>query len=194
MVVAGPNGSGKSSVIGQLDYEGRENLLDPDAIAKRINPENLQQAAISAAREVIQRTRQYLHERQSFAIETTLSSGRILETMRLAREGGFIGCLTYLCLDSAERNIQRVRERVSRGGHDVPADDVRRRYERSLANLPPALRLAHRASAYDNSEGTPRRVLETRDGVIVWRANDQPAWVTQVRKVVSGQIPGQNDR
>ena len=140
MVIAGPNGSGKSSVIGQLDYEGRENLLDPDAVAKRIDPKNLQRAAIAAAREVIQRTRHYLRDRQSFAIETTLSGGGVIETMRAAREGGFDVYLTYVCLDTAERNIQRVRERVSRGGHDVPAEDVRRRYERSLAHLPGALR------------------------------------------------------
>ena len=135
MVIAGPNGSGKTSVIGQLDYDGRENLLDPDAVARRIDPDNLQRAAITAAREVIQRTRRYLRDQVSFAVETTLSGGGVLETMQLARERGFDVCLTYICLDSAELNIQRVRERVSRGGHDVPADDVRRRYERSVANL-----------------------------------------------------------
>ncbi len=55
----------------------------------------------------------------------------------------------------------------------MPAD-VRRRYERSLANLAPALRLAHGASVYDNSEGAPRKVLESRDGIIVWRADEEP--------------------
>jgi predicted ABC-type ATPase len=137
-VVAGPYGSGKSSVIGTLEYEGRENLLDPDAVAKRINPSDPSRAAVTAAREVIGRAREYLESRQSFVIETTLSSGGTLGTMREARRNGFIVHLVYICLDTTERNIRRVRERVERGGHDVPEKDVRRRYERSLLNLPAA--------------------------------------------------------
>lgn len=179
MVIAGPNGSGKSSVIGQLDYEGRENLLDPDAIARRIDPENLQRAAVAAGREVIRRTREYLENRISFAIETTLSSGSILETMRLAREGGFTVYLTYVCLDTPERNIQRVGERFARGGHDVPSDDIRRRYKRSLSHLPAALKLAHRAQAWDNSGERPRKVLETQESKIIWRAPDAPEWLVR---------------
>jgi hypothetical protein len=59
-VLAGPNGSGKSSITSSLEFEGRENLLDPDAIARRINPADPYRAAVAAGREVITRTRQYL--------------------------------------------------------------------------------------------------------------------------------------
>ncbi|HEY4087856.1 MAG TPA: AAA family ATPase [Bryobacteraceae bacterium] len=176
-VISGPNGSGKTSVVGQLDYEGRENLLDPDAIARRMNPEDIHRAAVAAGREVIRRTREYLEAGVSFAIETTLSSSSILETMRAARERGFTVYLIYVCLDTPERNVQRVGERVSRGGHDVPPVDVRRRYERSLMNLGPALKLADEARVYDNSGERPRKVLEARDGAIVWRDDNPPAWV-----------------
>lgn len=176
-VISGPNGSGKTSVIGQLDYEGRENLLDPDAIARRMNPEDIQRAAVSAGREVIRRTKEYLDAGVSFAIETTLSSSSIIETMRAARERGFIVYLIYVCLDTPDLNIQRVGERVSRGGHDVPPADVRRRYERSVMNLGAALAIAHEARVYDNSREQPRKVLEARNGSIVWRSADQPAWV-----------------
>lgn len=176
-VISGPNGSGKTSVVGQLDYEGRENLLDPDAIARRMNPENIQRAAVAAGREVIRRTREYLDAGVSFAIETTLSSSSILDTMRAARERGFTVYLIYVCLDTPERNVQRVGERVSRGGHDVPPVDVRRRYERSLMNLGPAVKIADEARVYDNSGEHPRKVLEACHGEIVWRDDDQPTWV-----------------
>jgi predicted ABC-type ATPase len=176
-VISGPNGSGKTSVIGQLDYEGRENLLDPDAIARRMNPDDIHRAALAAGREVIRRTREYLEAAISFAIETTLSSSSILDTMHTAHERGFVVYLIYVCLDTPERNVQRVGERVSRGGHDVPPVDVRRRYERSLMNLGPALKMADEARVYDNSGEHPRKVLEARNGAIVWRAPDQPAWV-----------------
>jgi len=52
-IFAGPNGSGKSSLIRQVEFEGRQNLLEPDAIAKRISPESPRQGGISAGREVL---------------------------------------------------------------------------------------------------------------------------------------------
>jgi predicted ABC-type ATPase len=70
--VGGPNGSGKSSIIRWLEFEGRNNLLEVDAIAKRIDPASPRRAAVAAAKEVIRRTREYLKNHQSFAIETTL--------------------------------------------------------------------------------------------------------------------------
>jgi predicted ABC-type ATPase len=97
-VVGGPNGSGKSSVIRSVEFEGRENLLEADAIAKRINPANPRRAAVAAAREVIRRIREYLKNHQSFSIETTLSSNSTLATMRQAQAHGFIVRLVYVCL------------------------------------------------------------------------------------------------
>ena len=72
-VFGGPNGSGKSTLIAKLEFEGRDNLLDADAIAKRMNPSNPRQTAVAAGRELIRRTREYLENRESFAIETTLA-------------------------------------------------------------------------------------------------------------------------
>jgi predicted ABC-type ATPase len=138
-VFGGPNGSGKSSVIRQMEFEGQENLLDTDAIAKRMDPDNPRRAAVAAGREVILRTREYLGNRQSFAIETTLSSRSTLTTICEAMERGFIVHLFYVCVSTPERSIQRVCERVTQGGHDVPEEDIRRRYARSLQNLPAVL-------------------------------------------------------
>jgi len=85
-VIGGPNGSGKSTFTRVLEFDGRENLLDPDAVAKRTSPSNLLLAAVAAGREVIHRTREYLSDGQSLAVETTLSRSSIIETMRQARE------------------------------------------------------------------------------------------------------------
>jgi predicted ABC-type ATPase len=180
-VLAGPNGSGKSTLTGKLRFEGRENLLDPDAIAKRINPIDPARAAVAAGREAILRTREYVRTGTSFGIETTLSGGGYLDTMKAARERGFLVRLVYICIGNPEKNIQRVRARFAQGGHDVPDDDIRRRYKRSLGNLPAALRLASEAWLYDNAGDEPRVVLETREGVVVWRAEIEPEWVRRTR-------------
>lgn len=169
-----------------LKFEGRDNLLDPDAVARRINPADLRLASIEAAREVIRRTREYLRDGESFAIETTLSNASIIETMRQARERGFVVRLVYVCVENPDWNIERVRERVANGGHDVPDEDVRRRYDRSLQNLPAALRLADEAALFDNTRAAARKVLEVRDGVIVWRAEDEPEWVARVVAALAG--------
>ena len=192
-ILAGPNGSGKSTLTGKLRFDGRENLLDPDAIAKRIDPANPRRAAVAAGRDAILRTREYLRTDTSFSIETTLSGGSYLETMKIARDRGFIVRLVYICVGNAEKNVQRVRARFAQGGHDVPDEDIRRRYGRSLANLPAALKLANEAWLYDNAGDEPRLVLETRDGVVVWKSDDQPEWVTRARQAwLDGADAGRN--
>lgn len=148
-------------------------------MAKRINPADPSRAAVAAGREVIRRIREYLAGGETFAIETTLSGGGYLETMSHARERGFLVRLVYVCTMDPEENIQRVRARFAHGGHDVPDDDIRRRYERSLRNLPAGLKIAHEGLVYDNSEVIARVVLKTRNGVIVWRAPDEPDWLKQ---------------
>jgi len=65
-VIAGPNGSGKSTLTQRLEFEGREHLLDPDAVARNIDASNPREAAISAARFVLTLTRDYLILGSSF--------------------------------------------------------------------------------------------------------------------------------
>src|SRR5260370_29914959 len=110
-----------------MEFEGRDNLLDADAIAKRMDPANPRQAAVAAGRELIRRTREYLENRESFAIETTLASHSAVTTMLEAMAQGFTVTVVYICVDNPERSIKRVRERAAKVGHLSPDDDVRRR-------------------------------------------------------------------
>ena len=77
-LIAGPNGSGKSTLTRSVDFEGRDRLLDPDAIARELNPLDPAAAAMAAGRDVLKRTTDYLNQGVSFAVETTLSGrGRV---------------------------------------------------------------------------------------------------------------------
>ena len=176
-VFAGPNGSGKSSIIRRGEFEGKLNLLEADAIAKRMNPALPEQAAISAGREVLLRAKRYLLGGESFSIETTLAGAWTSAVVRSALESGFFVRLIYVCVDSAERSIQRVRERVARGGHDVPDRDIRRRYVRSLVNARRVLRVVHEALVFDNTGEKPELVLELREGHAISRAETLRNWV-----------------
>ena len=185
VVIAGPNGSGKSTLTAAVDFEGRANLVDPDAIAGRMNPSHPETAAGPAAREAIARCRGYLAEKTSFAVETTLAGKRALTFMREAKSAGFQIQLLYVALSSPELHIQRVRLRVSQGGQDVTDQDIRRRCARSLAHAPEAVRLADETVIFDNSGLERQRVLEIRNGRVTWRAARVSRWVQDLDREIS---------
>jgi len=95
---------------------------------------------------------------------------------------GYFVRLVYICLDSSERCIQRVRERVAQGGHSVPGNDVRRRYARSLSNVEYVLKSVDEAILYDNSGPEPRLILEMRSGTVVSRTSEMPTWDLKLYK------------
>ena len=97
--------------------------------------------------------------------------------MDRARAFGYEIHLIFVALDSPERCIARIRARALRGGHFIPDADVRRRYKRSIANLPEALRAADIAKVYDNSGDEHRLVLTVRRGSVIGRSIELPLWV-----------------
>jgi predicted ABC-type ATPase len=119
-VVAGPNGSGKSTITRSFQFEGHDKLLDPDAIARNLNPADPTRAQIAAARAVLSLTEEYLRQNASFVIETTLSSPGRLALIRRAKALGYTVHLYFVALDSPERCITRIQGRVAQGGHFVP--------------------------------------------------------------------------
>jgi predicted ABC-type ATPase len=118
-----------------------------------------------------------LGDRASFVLETTLSGHGAMGIVRRARDAGYHTLLVYVSLGDPELHIERVRLRVSQGGHDIPDSDIRRRYWRSLAHAPQALRLVDEAVVLDNSGLHPVRMLLFTHGHVVWRAKTLPEWV-----------------
>ena len=175
-VIAGPNGSGKSTLTRSLEFEGCDRLLDPDTIARAMNPSNPSAAAIAAGREVLKRTADYLTRGLSFAVETTLSGRGKADMIRKVKSRGYEVHLVFIGLDSPERCITRIRNRAARGGHFIPDADVRRRYARSTANAAQALRSADIAKFYDNSGDGARLILVAKAGIVVWQMEPLPEW------------------
>jgi predicted ABC-type ATPase len=180
--VAGPNGSGKSTLTGTGYRLFREiDVLDPDALAKTIQVGDQADTALQAGRQTLLRIQSHFDKRESFAVETTLSGRNYLKQMEDARHVGYQVALIFVATGSVELNIERVRQRVEFGGHDVPEVDIRRRYERSLQNLPKAIRLSNPAVVFENSAvETFRILLLKRDGVCTWSEN-LPAWAAKAR-------------
>lgn len=178
-VVAGPNGSGKSTLSKSLLETDHVPVIDPDAIARTLSPTAPQDAAFAAGREAIRLQREYLDQGVSFATETTLAGHVSLRLIMAAHQNNFLVHLIYICTESADLNVARVAERVARGGHPVPPDDLRRRYRRSLLNLLQAIHLSDTALLFDNStERGPKCVLTIKLSRIITREPSLPHWLT----------------
>jgi predicted ABC-type ATPase len=151
-VIAGANGSGKTTLtrLNQIDFREFP-LLDPDAISKALHPTAPGTSAVAAARKVLNSARQHIEKGESFAVETTLSGQGYLQMMLDTRARGFEIVLVYIGTERVEINVARIRDRVLAGGHDVPEEDVRRRYKRSFENLPTAIQRADHTILFDNS-------------------------------------------
>ena len=187
-LLAGPNGAGKSTYAPQLSAAIGQ-IIGPDAIAGQLLPIAPEKAALPAGREAIRHIRESLKERRSFAIETTLSGRFHFQIARSARSQSWNVGLVYIGLRSPELAIKRVGQRRRTGGHHVPAADVRRRYERSLRNLPLFFRLADAVFVLDNSSTTMKRVLEARRGEVAFRARRLPTWLRASLKAILRRRP-----
>jgi predicted ABC-type ATPase len=125
VLLAGANGSGKSTLASAINLEGLAEKIDPDrmsgASGSLVSP-------LIAGRAVITRSDAHIASRRSFLLETTLSGNRVVRLIKRLRDAGYCIDVYFVCLASAEVNIPRVRLRVQKGGHDVPAADIVRRY------------------------------------------------------------------
>jgi predicted ABC-type ATPase len=129
--------------------------INADEIAARLQTNNAAappQASRQAQQEADRLRRAMLDEGKSYAFETVMSHPSKVEEMEEARACGFHVTLFFVAVDTPEINVARVAQRVSRGGHDVPADKIAARYERTLQLLPRAVRAAHRSVIFDNSD------------------------------------------
>ena len=172
LIVAGPNGSGKSSVYANadLEWEGRSVwIVNPDLLAARIS-EVEEKPLLDANLVAVQRIESWLEAsinvHKTIGVETVLSTDKYRRLVDAARTLGFAVWIIYVVLDSPERSIERIKLRVAKGGHPVPDDKVRMRYERSLQQLPWFLEQADKAWIWDNSGAKPRQIGEKQDGVI----------------------------
>ena len=179
-LVAGPNGSGKSTITALAASVDETPVIDPDAFARELSPEDPSRAALAGARAAIVRSRLLLAERASFIVESTLAGHGAMSLLKKAKLAGYRTRLVYVSLRDPELHIERVTLRVARGGHDVPDADIRRRYSRSMARAPELMRLANETLVLDNSGATFERMLALRDGKIVWSAGNLPAWVQEI--------------
>jgi predicted ABC-type ATPase len=170
VIIGGPNGAGKSTVTPRV-LVGEK--LDPDAIAKRINPDDPGAASLAAAREAIKCLKQWKQEGRSFTYETTLSSNASLKEIDDAKAKGYEVQLYFVALDSPAQSLDRVSTRVESGGHNIPTADIFRRFELTFANALEAAPKVDLLWLIDNHKGDFRTVLHIENQQLMMLGTSQ---------------------
>ena len=167
-VIAGVNGSGKSTFTKSiLRKEPTLKVIDPDAIAKDMTGSyaTVDAEALGAGKAALMQVQMCISSNQSFIVESTISGRVYLRYLEQAKKAGFKCILVYVALESPEMSAQRVAARVTRGGHNIPTQDIKRRYPKSFQNLKAHLQLCDLAYVYDNSQKY-KLIASYRNGLI----------------------------
>jgi predicted ABC-type ATPase len=137
LIVAGPNGAGKTTFAREfLPREaGFLEFFNADLIAQGLSPFAPQQAAIQAGRIMLKQIAEKVRQGKSFAFETTLAGMNYARHIPRWRKAGYSVKLIFLALPSANAAVARVRSRVAQGGHDLPEEVIRRRFDSGLRNF-----------------------------------------------------------
>lgn len=166
-IIAGCNGAGKTTASmavlpGVLDCK---EFVNADEIAKGLSPFKPEEMAIEAGRLMLSRIDQLFARRQTFAIETTLSTKTYRNLVFRAKELGYIVNLLFFWLPSPEMAEKRVANRVASGGHNIPEEVIFRRYWSGLRNLFDIfIPIVDLWSIYDNSDSA---VPIVKNGIVI---------------------------
>lgn len=118
-----------------------------------------------------------LEEKRNFTYETVMSDRFKLEDIKNANELGYKTYLYFICTDDFEKNIERVKNRVLKNGHDVNEEKIKSRYFKTLENLADAIRLVHRAYIFDNSGNQYELIAEIYQGIAFkFHTTSIPLW------------------
>ena len=133
-IISGCNGSGKTTASYTLLPEMLEcsQFVNSDEFAKSLSPFNPSEASVSASRYMLQKIYYLLESHLDFCVETTLATRSLLGIINEAMSRGYTINILYFWLKSPEMAIQRVKNRVAAGGHNIPEHVIRRRYYMGL--------------------------------------------------------------
>lgn len=174
-IIGGVNGCGKSSLTGALKAERSDLglLIDVDKLAAQLG------SPVEGGKAAVRKIDECLEKGISFTQETTLSCARTERTIRRAKERGYTIRLYYIGLDTMEESLGRIANRVAKGGHDIPKEDVERRFSTRFADVLRILPYCDEARFFDNDNGFVE-VAEYRNGELIPRVSNPPRWLLEL--------------
>ena len=137
LIIAGPNGAGKSTFANEflLNEADCPDFINADLIAAGLNPFQPELSVVQAGRLMLEMIDDYVRRGESFVFEVTLSGRGFARMIPQWQQQGYWVKLHFLRLPSADVAVDRVAHRVRRGGHHVPEEEIRRRFDSGLRNF-----------------------------------------------------------
>jgi len=189
VALAGPNGAGKSTTGPPLLKEtlGVTQFVNADLIAEGLAAFDPAGAAVTAGKIMLSRIKDLASSRTTFAFETTLAGRSYARWLLELIKQGYLFHIVFLWLPSPEFAVERVRDRVGRGGHAVPERTVRRRFHAGLKNFFSLYQpMANTWRIFDNSGAPPPSLVAAGRGGDVTLVEDATTW-TQLTTLYGAQ-------
>jgi predicted ABC-type ATPase len=171
-IIAGPNGVGKTTFANRyLPQEARQlEFVNADLIARGLSPFDPDSVSIEAGKIALKRIRELIVEKVGFTWETTMSGRTAVGWLREARESGYDLKAYFLWVRHPETTINRIRQRVTEGGHNIAEDVSRRRFFKTIQNFFSIYRpLMHSWKLFQNELAGPRLLAVEKYGRLIVR-------------------------
>lgn len=176
---AGVNGAGKTTLY-QIQNTKTSPRVNTDEIVVELGLDwRSSDAQRRASKISIEKIQNYMREGISFNQETTLAGRTIKKQIREMKKQGYQIYLYYVGVSEPKIAVERVKYRVTQGGHGIPEEDIYRRYERSLQNLIEIAPFCDQIEIYDNSNYYHLAYLKDKKGVFV-QSNQTFQWSEKV--------------
>ena len=157
IIIAGPNGAGKTTLAMELlpNEANIPTFMNADLLAAGLDPLQPERAAFRAGRMMLEMIAACARRGESFAFETTLSGRGYARMIPRWQAQGYWITLIFLRLPSPEAAIARVKQRVAMGGHNIPVEDIRRRFKAGWRNLEDTYRALANEAVIGSTYETP---------------------------------------
>ncbi|MBI4041842.1 MAG: zeta toxin family protein [Deltaproteobacteria bacterium] len=162
-IIAGPNGAGKTTFAKYFlpKYAHCSLFVNADMIAQGLSPFSPELAAIKAGKLYLEEVKEWVQRRKSFAFEATLSGKTYVALLKQAKDRGYKIHIFFILVQDSETAIARVKDRVAKGGHNVPTEEIKRRFVRSRENFFKIyMKQADSWHLIDNSSRYPRLIAK----------------------------------
>lgn len=177
-IISGCNGAGKTTASFTILPEmlNCKEFVNADEIAKGLSPFQPESVSFHAGRIMLERIEELINSNVDFAFETTLTTLSYLNTIKLAKEKGYSITLLFFWLNDVNLAIERVKIRVSEGGHDIPKETIRRRYFRGIYNLSNRFIELCDFWIVINNSSKPFTFVAEGQGNAQIKIHDEPVW------------------
>lgn len=177
-LIGGVNGAGKSSLTGALKEERSDLgvIVDPNKIMRTLGGDEYEGGKLA-----VERIEGSLQRGENLTQETTLSGGYPRRLVRQAKQAGYTVRLYYVGLNTLQECLQRIQNRVAKGGHNIARADVERRFAHRFADVARILPYCDEAKFFDNDNGFVL-VAEYHGGRICVQTDTPPAWLVELMK------------